>query len=400
MKKKLLYGLGTACLAGMLLLAQPLTSEAAGKDVTISESTFPDANFRSYVKKEYDSNKDGKLSSGEISAATEIFIVGGGIKNVKGVEYFTELTTFHCERNELTSLDLSKNTKLTNVGIRVNKKLTKLDISKNKELKSLDCGNCGLTYLDVSKNTKLESLWCNALPIKKLDLSKNTALTSMKCCECDLTALDVSKCTKLNYLDCTSNELTALDVTKNPELEMLFCDDNKLTTLDLSKNTKLKSLRSFSNSIKTLDISNNSGLLQAYTTLSEKDSKRAFYSGENNEELSVSPDTTIKGAKKKWVKNSKKWFYYNEKGKLQTGWKKVDGTWYYFDKTTHVMAANEWIGGYWLSGSGAWKYKPRARWRKNSRGWWYEDTSGWYPKNKKQKIDGKVYSFDAKGYMK
>ncbi len=58
-----------------------------------------------------------------------------------------------------------------------------------------------------------------------------------------------------------------------------------------------------------------------------------------------------------------------------------------------------WVGGYWISKSGVWSYKPRGSWHKTKKGWWYGDTSGWYAKNEKIKIDGKWYTFDKEGYL-
>ena len=65
-----------------------------------------------------------------------------------------------------------------------------------------------------------------------------------------------------------------------------------------------------------------------------------------------------------------------------------------------VKYSNEWVKGLWYNKDGSQTYKYKLSWKHNSKGWWVEDTSGWYPKNQKQKIDGKWYSFDAKGYMK
>ena len=63
------------------------------------------------------------------------------------------------------------------------------------------------------------------------------------------------------------------------------------------------------------------------------------------------------------------------------------------------MASNEWIGGYWLSGNGAWEYEYIGSWKTNGTGWWYEDESGWYPVSQWQKIDGKWYYFGSDGIM-
>ncbi|WP_261434083.1 hypothetical protein [Xiamenia xianingshaonis] len=38
---------------------------------------------------------------------------------------------------------------------------------------------------------------------------------------------------------------------------------------------------------------------------------------------------------------------------MLTGWQLVGGKWYYLDKSG-AMAENEWVGPYWVNGSGVW----------------------------------------------
>lgn len=99
-----------------------------------------------------------------------------------------------------------------------------------------------------------------------------------------------------------------------------------------------------------------------------------------------------------WQKIDGVWYYFASSGAMQTGWQKVGGVWYYL-KPSGAMAASEWVNGYWLNSSGAWKYKYRGSWKQDSTGWKYGDTSGWIARSCSQRIDNKVYRFDAKGYM-
>ena len=129
-----------------------------------------------------------------------------------------------------------------------------------------------------------------------------------------------------------------------------------------------------------------------------------------------------------WFQNDRDWYYFNAEGVMQTGWQKLswngEKNWYYFDTDEQIgvcgkmlkgwqkigntwyffkndgsMASNEWVDGYWLSKSGAWKYQPKGRWRKNSKGWWFEDERGWYPKNERVTINGVEYTFNSDGYL-
>ena len=300
MKKKLLSIL--LCLV-MVVGLLPTAVLAAG-DVEINEANFPDANFRSYVQTEFDKDGDNKLSSAEIAAVKEIIASLRGIKNLKGIEFFTALETLNCVECELTELDVSKNTELKILHCRENE-LTKLDVSKNTKLEILSCSKNELTALDVSQNTELTRLYCRSnrlaaldvtqnknleeldcesdsllsyMKLTKLDVSQNKALKKLNCygvkmkelnvsgctalerLDCggnQLDALDVSQNTKLTFLDCASNQLTALDVSKNPELKDLYCRNNFLAELDVSKNLELKSISCGKNGLTSLDLDKN-----------------------------------------------------------------------------------------------------------------------------------------------
>ena len=279
MKKKLLSIL--LCLV-MVVGSLPTAAFAAGS-VEINETNFPDAKFRSFVKENLDKNKDNILDAGEIAAVKMIEANNMGIKSLEGVGFFTALETLKCWDNELTALDVSKNTALKNLQCS-NSKLQSLDLSKNTELTRLSCGSNKLTELDVSKNTKLEMLDCESdsllsyMRLTELDVSQNTALKELNCygvkmqklnvsgctaleeLDCggnQLDALDVSQNTKLTFLDCASNQLTALDVSKNPELKDLYCRNNFLAELDVSKNLELKSISCGKNGLTSLDLDKN-----------------------------------------------------------------------------------------------------------------------------------------------
>ena len=170
--------------------------------VAIDNTNFPDANFRTIVEY-YDTNKDSSLSDTEIAAVEEIACYDKGISNLKGIEYFTALRSLNCGRNQLTSLDVSKNTALTKLYCKKNQ-LTVLDVSKNTALTYLRCNDNQLTSLDVSKNTALTGLGCAGNQLTALDVSKNISLTDLDCDENQLTSLDVSN-TNVDELDCRGN---------------------------------------------------------------------------------------------------------------------------------------------------------------------------------------------------
>ena len=160
-----------------------------------------------------------------------------------------DVTELYCSYNQLTALDVSKNTALKGL-FCYNNQLTALDVSKNTALTTLSCSNNQLTALDVSKNTALTELDCFNNQLTTLDVSQNTVLTSLGCSNNQLTALDVSQNTDLTGLGCSDNQLTTLDVSKNTALTTLYCSKNQLTALDVSKNTELGTLNCRGNQIK------------------------------------------------------------------------------------------------------------------------------------------------------
>ena len=144
-------------------------------EVAISEVNFPDEAFRAYVSENFDTDGNGYLSRAEIANVTEIDVQNKGITSLKGVKYFTALTTLDCSWNQLTALD----------------------VRHNLALKRLQCGRNQLTELDVRRNTALEFLYFPFNQLTAIDVSKNSMLTVMYCNNNQLTTLDVSGCTAL-----------------------------------------------------------------------------------------------------------------------------------------------------------------------------------------------------------
>ena len=174
---------GTAALPA----AEPGTSqrdETGG--IPIDSTHFPDDNFIAYVELGCDKDHDGTLSQDELNRVTELYVDHANIKDLTGIELFPNLDKLDCKYNNLTRLDVSKNTKLTKLYCESNQ-LTGLDLSKNTALTELDCALNQLTSLDLSKNTALTILGCSG---------NNRQITVGETGQFDLSALkgfDVSK---------------------------------------------------------------------------------------------------------------------------------------------------------------------------------------------------------------
>lgn len=176
--------------------------------IGISPQNFPDDIFRGFVTS-FDINHDNVLSDDEIQNVKVLILHDMNISDLTGIEYFKSLENLICDGNQLTNLDLSKNTELVEVS----------------------CENNMLGQLNIPTATKLEALNC----------SSN-----------QLTSIDVTGCCSLNYLSCHDNQLANIDLSRNTKLAVIVVSRNRLVTLNLSQCTLLKTLHCEENVLQNL----------------------------------------------------------------------------------------------------------------------------------------------------
>ena len=206
--------------------------------IPVDKEHFPDDNFRNWILKR-DYGTDGVLTAEEIATVTEIYVADKSISDLQGIEYFTALERLNCSTNQLTSLDLSKNTKLDWLDCDENQ-LTSINLNGCTELTDISCYTNKLTSLDVSANLKLEALGCGDNELQSLDVSKNPNIKELGCDKNKLESLNISANPNLTGLDCSDNKLKSLDVSKNTELSALFFASNNIAEIDISGCTKLE----------------------------------------------------------------------------------------------------------------------------------------------------------------
>lgn len=200
----------------------------ADDTVLLNAANFPDATFRTAIAEYYDQNGDGRLSTEERSC-TFMTITGmidtdiQEIKDLTGIEFFSELRILRCGGIGLESLDISGLSNLT----------------------SLTCSGNWLTSLDITSNAALQELNCSDNDISVLTMPYTNQLTKLHCYANELTSIDVHKLINLEDLRCDQNELTSLNLTTNGSLKKLNCSGNHLTTLDLSTNTSLADVTNY-----------------------------------------------------------------------------------------------------------------------------------------------------------
>lgn len=292
-------------LAGLLMFLLTALIVPALAEVSIDQDHFPDQAFRMIVR-EFDLNKDNKLSENEIIEATVIDLSNEkasalladfpvGITSFDGIEYLTALTELNCSSqqtswsssgsagtgNHLTLLDLSMNSALKELRCYGNR-LEKLILGNNTSLIYLDCHDNSLSSLDLRGNTSLRQVYCfhNKLEtlltgtnsqleyldcshnqLLSLDISGSTGLMALRCNDNYLTTLDISACEELQQLDCNRNELQSLNITaNNTALTRINCSNNHLISLIINGQRLLKDLYVDNNNLTSLDVSDNRGL--------------------------------------------------------------------------------------------------------------------------------------------
>jgi len=209
------------------------------KNDPVDEVKIKDGNFYwTLLDAGVDTDGDGLISSGEAAALQELYLYNKGISDLSGIEAFTSLVVLQCSNNNLSSLDVSKNTELELLECFNNNIIT-LDVSNNPQLRRINCSQNQIEHLDVSNVPLLAYLMCEINQLKHLDFSNNSHLAGLDCRKNQITSLDFTHNTDLDWLICPENQLTSLQISKNTSLYELECDGNQLTSLDISKNTSL-----------------------------------------------------------------------------------------------------------------------------------------------------------------
>jgi len=125
-------------------------------------------------------------------------------------------------------------------------------------------------------------------------------------------------------------------------------------------------------------------------------------------------------SRNEWVLSGNRWWYRHADGSYtSSNWELINGNWYYFDSegwmvtgwqwigdkcyyltASGAMAADTWIGEYYVDASGAWiPEATRDQWILSGSRWWYRHADGSYTTSGWEEIDGQKYYFDSAGWM-
>lgn len=92
-------------------------------------------------------------------------------------------------------------------------------------------------------------------------------------------------------------------------------------------------------------------------------------------------------------------YYLDNSGAMKTGWVWVGNDCYYFAESG-VMAADTWVGEYYVDENGIWvQGMVKPAWILSGGRWWYRHSDGGYTRSDWEDVGGVRYYFDASGWM-
>ena len=269
------FVLSAVALASLLSLS---LSGCKGREkyVNVDRKKFPDEVMYEAARAK-DTDHDTKLSQEEIENATSILIEG--VKDLKGLDVFTNLESITIRDGENMKYDFKHFTNLRSLSIEGTWSSNRIDLSGNTKLEKIKITSKTLQELVLPEGAPLKEFTLCRSWLKDLDLSSYKGLqkvhieTNDNMTELDfrdfpelvdltvsankiLYTLNVSNCPKLTTLDVNYNNLANLNISGCSNIEKLTCAWNKnLTSLDLAAFSKLTVLECDKNKIASLDLS-------------------------------------------------------------------------------------------------------------------------------------------------
>ena len=240
-------------------LLKDATTSFSNTTCTTVYTTIPDVNFEDELSAYDDIARDGKVPTIAIHSVTSLYLRADNISDLTGIEDFFNLKTITLSRNNLSTVDFSKNLKLAKLTIDSNN-LSSLDVTNNSLLQLLNTEDNDLTAIDLTNNPLLKDVNLSRNNITTLDLANNTLLEELDLAGIAITSLDLSTNTKLKLLNVNSLDATSLNLSNNTYLEELDGEGSALETLNITGLTKLKYIRFSEGVLTALDTSTNTAL--------------------------------------------------------------------------------------------------------------------------------------------
>lgn len=239
-----------------ILLCLPKRVEATPANPAFKDDNFYQCVIDKFSESESGAMIDTNLTDEQLANIVELDCKNRGIQDVSGIEKLVNLAGISLSNNDISSIDLTHNSKLSWLEFQ-NNHLSSIDLSHNLQLIDLYLGSNQLEEIDLSKNVKLRTLNISSNKLKAIDVSNNVELTGVDLSHNKIRKIDLSKNVKLVRLNLAANSSIQFDLSNNVELTTLDIDASWVDHLDLSHNTKLETLQCQNNNLKTLDLTHN-----------------------------------------------------------------------------------------------------------------------------------------------
>jgi len=218
-----------------------LNKEESTRIVYPSEKIeIPDPVFRQYLLEQFDVNRDNQLDAGEAEAVKYIRCHGQignprPIYSLEGLQYFPNIIHLDCSYCMISELDLVYNPKLIEVYCHNNENLQSVRVSTLSPLVKFRCSDCNnLTSLDLNKNTHLQELYAENCALSEINFTECASIQHIHVSNNKLTSLETGDCKNLIYVDCSYNKLAGtLSIKDRDSLAYVYCQHNLIETLNL-----------------------------------------------------------------------------------------------------------------------------------------------------------------------
>ncbi len=189
-------------------------------------TSIPDSNFEQrLIDLGIDSTgiHDGQILTSDAESVTSLNLQRQNIQDLTGIEAFINLTELNCNRNNLSTLDISSLENLNKLYCAYNV-LTELHLGSGNNLGLLDCSRNNISTIDLSGQLDLGELNCRSNELNELDLSNLTWLHTLDCSQNSISELNLMDNEFLYILTVWGTNVQQLDLTQCQNIFALDCD--------------------------------------------------------------------------------------------------------------------------------------------------------------------------------
>lgn len=237
-KAKFIFTIISVVLLLIMLQVPSIVFATDANEISLDEFNFPDENFRIILKEKFSEiTKDNILTNEEIQKIQALDVSENIIKDLSGIEYFTNLKYLNVSVNKINALDLSNNINLVTIDASNNQSLTSIKLPKNIVNVYLNF-NYNLKTLDISEHRNIKILYAADVAINNINVSDLNNLVALDLENTGLNTIDLANNIDLEYLNLSNNNLKEINLSNNINLITLNLINNKLNKIYLPNSVR------------------------------------------------------------------------------------------------------------------------------------------------------------------